>query len=566
MAYTPPAATAVDFTLGEAYVPPAADAVDFDLSTPPGGYEPPPVPRYLACSLHAPWAAAQPRVHETRAPYGKARAVHGERSAPWGKHAKRLAPERRAPWGVASRADAAKQAPWGRYATRPQAEPRSAWLIARALDAEKQAPWGQFAAHLLLAVQVPWMGSVRAERERRAPWGKFAARPQAAPRQVWATARPADAERWLPWVRFSKQLAPGWGVVVPDGTPPTDENGTVIVPVRSVYVTINSLSLITVPGGDVLPAAAFTLSLDADSWTWQWSATLQAAALPFITPGPGGDPAELQASINGQPIRLTVDAYARERRFGSTRINVRGRGRAAILDAPYAPVMNFSSSFDRTAQQLANQALTISGVGIGWDVDWQLTDWMVPANTWVHQGSYIAALLDIAEAGGGYVQPHDTAATLRILPRYPAAPWEWALHTPDEELPASVVSVEATDWVRKAAYNRVYASGTTTGVRGQVTRTGTAGNVAAPPVMHPLITHADAARQRGLAVLADTGSQALISLRLPVLEGTGLIKPGTLVRYIDAGVPRLGLSRSLQVDWQAPTLRQTIELETHLEA
>lgn len=99
---------------------------------------------------------------------------------------------------------------------------------------------------------------------------------------------------------------------------------------------------------------------------------------------------------------------------------------------------------------------------------------------------------------------------------------------------------------------------------GDVVRAGTAGEVLAPMVTHPLITHADAARQRGIAELSNTGRQAHLSLRLPVLQETGVIKPGALVRYVDAGTPRLGLVRGTQVEWSAPTLRQVLAVETHV--
>ena len=127
------------------------------------------------------------------------------------------------------------------------------------------------------------------------------------------------------------------------------------------------------------------------------------------------------------------------------------------------------------------------------------------------------------------------------------------------------MAVEGTDWLQKAAYNRVYVAGTTdAGVLGQVTRAGTAGDIAAPMVAHALITHADAARQRGLAELSNTGRQAMLSLRLPVLAETGVIKPGAMVRYADAGVPRLGMVRGTQVEWARQTLRQVLAVETHV--
>jgi len=151
-----------------------------------------------------------------------------------------------------------------------------------------------------------------------------------------------------------------------------------------------------------------------------------------------------------------------------------------------------------------------------------------------------------------------------VLPRYPVAPWDWAGVTPDLELPSAPVVVEGVQWQSKAAYNRVFVRGDGAGIVGQVTRTGTAGEVTAPMVVDQLITAAAAARQRGLAVLGDTGQQAAVSLSLPVLAETGLILPGKFVRYVDGATERLGLVRSTSLAWEQPKLRQTITLETHI--
>ena len=83
-------------------------------------------------------------------------------------------------------------------------------------------------------------------------------------------------------------------------------------------------------------------------------------------------------------------------------------------------------------------------------------------------------------------------------------------------------------------------------------------------VTHSLITHADAARQRGLAELAGAASQASVSLKLPVLAETGLILPGKFVRYGNGSETHLGLVRSTSVDWSRPRLRQTLSVETHV--
>lgn len=341
---------------------------------------------------------------------------------------------------------------------------------------------------------------------------------------------------------------------------------TVVVPVRRVYVVENHIALHRVDSGTAIEADAFSMSLDVDSWTWSWSASLPASALALIEPDSSGDPVDIEASVNGVAFRLCAESYSRERSFGRARIRVQGRGRAAILDAPYAPTLNHFSAAPLMAQQLAALALTINGVGIGWDVAWGLEDWSVPGGTWNFQGSYIAAVQDIVRAAGGYVQPHRTAATLRVLPRYPATPWTWGTLTPDFELPSAVTSVEGIEWRSLPAYDRIFVSGATgAGVLGQVTRAGTAGGSVAPMVTHPLITNAIAARQRGLAELSNTGRQALVTLRMPVLAETGIIQPGALVRYVDGPTTRLGLVRSTAVSWDRPVLRQTIGLETHVD-
>ena len=215
-----------------------------------------------------------------------------------------------------------------------------------------------------------------------------------------------------------------------------------------------------------------------------------------------------------------------------------------------------------TAQQLAIEVLKINGVSIGWGIDWQLEDWQVPAGAWALQGSYIDAINDIAAAAGGYVQPHNTEQELRILPKYPTAPWHWGDVTPDFEIPGAAAEVEGTEFMDKPQYNRVFVGGISAGVFGPITRAGTAGDLIAPQITHALITDSIAQRQRGLAELADTGRQALVSLSMQVLPETGVILPGQFVRYAGSETVT-GIVRSTSINWAAPKLRQTLEVETH---
>ena len=280
-------------------------------------------------------------------------------------------------------------------------------------------------------------------------------------------------------------------------------------------------------------------------------------------PGAVGEPVELQATINGTAVRLLTESIARDRRFGDARLSVSGRGRVAWLADPYAQAVARTAATDMTAQQLAAESLTQNGVPVGWALDWQLADWLVPAGVWSHQGTMIDAVKRIAEAAGGYVLGHRTAQTLHVRPRYPLLPWEWASATPDIVIPSAVASTEAITWSESPAYNRVFVAGQEQGRMGQITRAGTAGDIVAPMITDPLITHADAARARGASILAAGGRQASIALRLPVLPATGILDLGQLIEYQDGATARRGLVRAVSVEAGLPNVWQTVEVETH---
>ncbi len=134
--------------------------------------------------------------------------------------------------------------------------------------------------------------------------------------------------------------------------------------------------------------------------------------------------------------------------------------------------------------------------------------------------------------------------------------------TPNFEFPADYVTRESIEWIEKARYNRVFVSGESAGILGRVTREGTDGGLAAQMVTDPLITEIPAARQRGRAILSDTGRIANVSLRLPT-DITGVIEPGKFVRYVDGSTTRLGIVRSTSVDVGMPEIWQTLSVETH---
>lgn len=337
----------------------------------------------------------------------------------------------------------------------------------------------------------------------------------------------------------------------------------IVIPLLRTYLVINDVTLTRVSNALALPALSLSVSIDANSWVWGWSASLPASSLDAVLPEGPGEPVELEAVVNGVHFRLLAEKITRDRRFAMARISVSGRGIAAELGAPYAATVSRRNVTDRTAQQLMDDALKINGVSIGWGIDWHLTDWLVPAGVWSHTGSHIEACARIAAAAGGYLQASRTDRTLSVLPRYPVAPWDWLGIVPDFSLPSAATTREAVQWLEKPAYNSVYISGEGAGILAHVTRAGTAGDRLAPMLVDALTTHAEAARQRGISVLSDTGPQQLITLETPVFAGVGIYPVGSFVAFSDGADSRRGIVRSLALHAALPTVRQTLEIECH---
>lgn len=350
------------------------------------------------------------------------------------------------------------------------------------------------------------------------------------------------------------------------GWNPPQPGDIIIVPPRRYIIVVNEID-ITLEDGTPLPCEAFSMTLDDGSWTWSFSASFKREALPALLPSDGNDgqPVRLTARINGQPFALLAESITRSVRFPERLIRVNGRGLAALLDAPHAPQQSFTHAAPRTAHQLAIDALTVNGVGMGWDIDWRLQDWLVPAGVWVHQGTWASALADIAQAAGGWILPADNEQRLSILPKWPKPWWEWSDLPVDIELPAGIAEVEETAWTDHPNYERIFISGEGAGgILGDYKRAGTAGALVRAQVVHPLITDEVAARQRAIAELAESGRMVSQSLTLMVLPETGIIRPGKVLRYTDdGGSARLGIVRSCAVNWAFPALTQTIGVQSH---
>lgn len=529
-------------------------------------YTTPSSARRVLASFSAPWSESAARASELRATMLAADVLDAAQRAPWGQGAPQLQ-QQRVQWVRPGVADRERSAPWQQFARRLQSQSAYLWAMARTADGQARSPWGEFSGRPALIAVAPWLKAQAHDQQAASPWGQFALRPALAVRPLWAWTRRADAERWIPWVRYGRQLDPGWGVVTPPGGPIPGEDGTVVVPIRTVYIMTNEATLTRVDDGTALPVLSLSISTDAESWAWRVDASLPANAMDAIMPGMDGLPVLLQAAINGYPVRWLAESVTRERTFGKDRIRVSGRSPSALLSDPFAVAYSYAGASAITAQQAAINAVTEAGLPLGWGIGWHITDWLLPAGLWQHQGTPMSAVLRIAEAAGAYVQTDALLQTLHVRHRYLTAPWGWDALTPAVSLPVGVALREGVEWLDKPAYNEVYVSGQSVGVLGHVVKTGTTGGLAAATVVDDLITHADAARQRGLAILGDTGRQQRLSLSLPINDDLGLLEVGQLIDVTEGAGPstvtRRGLVRGISASYSPPVARQNVEVEVH---
>ncbi len=335
------------------------------------------------------------------------------------------------------------------------------------------------------------------------------------------------------------------------------------------YMAVHDLQAHLLPDLTPLPIYSVGLGADVGSFAWTFSASGPASLFDALAPT-GGLPASLRVTLDGMQWTFVVDSLQRTEQYGQRGTRVTGRSATALVGAPYARETSRLGTAALNAQQLAAQALDLSGV----DLDWGIDDWLVPAGAWSHTGTPLSAVQAIAEAVGGYVNSHRSSPTLLVRHPYPTlpggipgGPWNWGgAFAADVELAPDAIITSSIERRDGPDVDAVYVSGTNQGVLAHVKRTGTAGAKLASMAVDPLITANIAAQQLGLSVLGAAGAKHLVQISLPVLTGAsqpGVLDVGQLVQ-INQSTPWRGRVRSVNVSASQPKVRQSITLERHL--
>lgn len=341
-----------------------------------------------------------------------------------------------------------------------------------------------------------------------------------------------------------------------------------ILPAR-FYMAIHSVYVQRLPDLTNVPLEQVSLSADVGSFSWQFNATGPASLMELLAPQ-AGLPVSIKIYIDGTPWVFLVESLRRSKQFGKTQVSVAGRSVTALIGSPFVREQSFNNfSQAKNAQQIALGALDLTGV----DLDWQISDWLVPQSAFSLVSSPLGVVQNIAEAVGAYVQSHKSNSTLQVKHLYPdlqdgtpGGPWNWNLGAADVELAPDSIIVSDITRADGPDISGVYVSGQNQGVLAFVKRSGSDGAKQAEMIVDPLITALAAAQMRGLSILGQAGAKREVTLELPVLTGDsqpGVLEVGQLVQ-INETVPWRGRVRAVSVSASMPSVRQSVTLEQHL--
>jgi hypothetical protein len=308
-----------------------------------------------------------------------------------------------------------------------------------------------------------------------------------------------------------------------------------------------------------LNVAGISLSLDADSWAWQFNCKLlDIDQLPLLVSG-DGTPVEIIITINGFEWRVLAEKTTHTKSFAKDEIGLSGHSLSALLAPPFLLPRSTTQADLFTVQQLAELELPN-----GWTIDWQAPTWNVPAGAFSYTAKTpIQVISEIAADIGAIVIPSRNSRTLKIAPRYPVLPWQFDEATPNLVVPDSALQSLTYRAVIPAQANGVYIhGGEVGGVIGWCRLTGTDGGRLSQTVTNSLMTDAIGCRALGERILAGQFTQpSLQTFTLPMNStDMPLANVGDLVRVNVGDSQVRGIVNSVTITANLKEVWQTIQI------
>jgi len=464
-------------------------------------------------------------------------------------------------WGQPETADRAPTSHWNRAETKDRTGYASAWIMKTpARDATGAFTW--FTVNLTgtvyddtaarralqntdtgLAIQLHGEPGPFTPRAWDAVELRFGYTPPKRPivphdQPVRITARqatPRDDDRRIPWGAGDTVWR---NVNLPYPVEPNDPDPEPTDPPerRTVYLIMNTLQVTDVATGTPLDVQNVRISLDIDSLSWQFSASLYGqGSLSLIQPD-GHGMKDIDVTINTHSWRFSIERYTSDERFPTLKYDIQGVSRTQYMAAPFAPTRSHTNDTATTAAQAATAELQNTGFTLTWPTgsDADLPDWPLPAGALSYRDKSPAQVIaQIVTAAGGVLIPHRASDGWTVQPRSKIPPWQWDTATPDAEIYIGMVRSRSAQYEPGPAFNACYVSGIHQGVAVDVQRQGSGGTQPMPDIYDDLITDTQPAISRGKAELSAAGNKVIETLSVLIPEqgaAPGILTPGQIVK------------------------------------
>lgn len=337
------------------------------------------------------------------------------------------------------------------------------------------------------------------------------------------------------------------------------------IPLLSTYMIYNTITATL--GGQPVGLIAPSINTSMDTFCWQLSSEITYEDFKQFNLATRTDKPVLSLTINGIRWDVQIEAYNDSQAFINNRCTINGRsqtaqlGGSAVMRSPAVILASLN------ARQIIDKQLHLLPFTLE---SYDATDWLVPGGTYTQSGSPIDTVIDVAKAGGNFVQSHRFNPTLAIKKRWSVAAWQVKDQSPTLILPANVVLSMDGNRRQNMRYNGIYVVGNAqNGIGGKIYRQTTNQTPEAPSLTHPLYTHTDALRSAGIAALSDSGEHTPYTVKtlLSTKYNVRLAELGEICEITGAqgnikGVVT-GISINVGVNNHAPEVTQTILIDCY---
>ncbi|EXE12713.1 hypothetical protein J559_3010 [Acinetobacter sp. 983759] len=332
------------------------------------------------------------------------------------------------------------------------------------------------------------------------------------------------------------------------------------LPNRNWWYIVNELSVSRLDNGQNILVYDGSYSTDRSRWCWSYSLSVTASEIPKLEPI-NGQPVILRIMVNGTEHHMLLENRSRSRRFAETTYTLSGRSQSALLDAPYAPTRSFTQENERTARQLCQAEL--DRVNSSTKLQWELIDelsWIVPAGSLSYSNmTPITVIKMIAESAGGFVYSEKGSNTITVKPKYKKTFWDSiTVEEYDRLIPESLVTEQSTDYEPYPDYNGITLTNDSSGLSGQIKRTGTAGDTLLETANSPLFT-VESMGSYGKSALAKAGMIETHNLVMPIGPDVSECAPGDLVAF---NAEWWGIIDGVNVSFNHAVINQSIKVES----